>query len=353
MNQTNGKPVRNMLTASLLVLLGAAAWLVLSASQAGAIVNADQNATTTNIGIGVSNTGGNAAIGNASTNTVGGSQSATATGGTGDAVASNTLNSSNNSDGTANIVTGNANSTGNQATNNTQQVLNADDGNGQPVIVDQNSDTTNIGIGVSNTGLNAALGNVSTNDITVDQTADATSTDGDAIASNSGDVSNNSDGSASIITGNANALGSQSTNRTVQVVDASDPDSLVLADQNVTNLNLGLAFANTGLNFGAGNLSTNTVNPTQTATASGDGDAIAPNSLVVDNVTNGSVVIATGNAGATGNTAVNDNTQTLDADGVSYVKDPSNSTLPLMLLVLIGLLFVGTPVRRLGYRRRV
>jgi hypothetical protein len=30
-----------------------------------------------------------------------------------------------------------------------------------------------------------------------------------------------------------------------------------------------------------------------------------------------------------------------------------NATLPLMLLVLFGFLFVGTPIRRLGYRRRV
>lgn len=352
----NGKPVRNVLTISLFVLAGAAAWLVLSAGQAGAIVIGDQEATTVNVGIGVANTGGNAAIGNASTNTAGATQNADADAtGDGDAVATNTANLSNTSNGSASIVTGNAGSTGNQATNNTQQVLNADDTGGQPVVVDQTNDTFNIGIAVSNTGLNLGVGNISQNEVGVDQTADADTTGaGDAIAINTANLSNNTNGSSSIITGNANALGNNAINNAVQVVDADGSD-LVVVDQTLTTVNFGLGFANSGLNLGVGNFSTNTnVSPPAlaTATTGGDGDAIASNNSTASNTANGSSLIATGNATGTGSTSVNNNSQTLDADGVGFVRERPSSALPLMLLVLFGLLFVGTPIRRLGYRRR-
>lgn len=349
---TNGNPVRKALTASLFVLAGATAWIALSATQAGAITVADQDATTVNVGIGVANTGGNAAVGNASTNDATATQDADATaGGTGDAVAVNTANVSNNSNGTASIVTGNANATGNQATNNTQQVLNADD-NGGAVIVDQTNNTTNVGIGVANTGLNLAAGNLSGNSVTVDQDADASSTGGDAVAVNDANVSNFSNGNASIITGNANAVGNNAINNSIQVLDAGDSD-LVVADQTLNNFNFGLGFANTGLNFGFGNLSTNTAtSPTQTATATSDTDAIASNNVDATNTSNGGVLIGTGNANGVGNTVVNHNTQTLDADGVSKVSEPVSATLPLLLMMLFGLLLAATPMKRLAYRRQ-
>ena len=352
----NGKPVRNVLTVSLFVLAGAAAWIVLSAGQAGAIVVGDQEATTVNVGIGVSNTGGNAAIGNASTNNAGATQNATARAtGAGDAVAVNTANTSNTSNGSASINTGNAGSTGNQATNNTSQVLNADDTGGQPVIVDQTNDTFNIGIAVSNTGLNLGLGNISQNTVSADQTADAETTGaGDAVATNTSNALNNSNGSSSIITGNANALGNGATNNSVQVVDADGSD-LVVVDQTVTTVNFGLGFANSGLNFGLGNFSTNNnVSPpaVANATTGGDGDAIASNNATASNTSTGSSLIATGNATGTGSTSVNNNSQVLDADGVAFVRDRESSAGPLLMLALFGLLFVGTPIRRLGYRRR-
>ena len=206
---------------------------------------------------------------------------------------------------------------------------------------------------MSNTGLNNGVGNASTNKANSTQDATATSTDGDAAAVNQGSASNNSNGSTSIITGNANAVGSQSTNKTVQVVDADNADGLVLADQTANTTNLGFGLANTGFNVGAANVSTNTANPTQTATATGANDQVASNTIAATNTSNGNTVIGTGNASATGNLANNDTTQTLDADSVARVSEPVNATLPLGLLVLFGFLFIGTPVRRLGYRRRV
>ena len=178
-----------------------------------------------------------------------------------------------------------------------------------------------------------------------------TSSGGDAIAVNDANAINNSNGNASILTGNASALGNNAINNTIQVVDANDSD-LVVADQTLTNVNFGLGFANTGLNFGFGNLSTNTVLAPQTATASGATDSIASNNVDAINTSNGDVLIGTGNANGVGNTAVNTNTQTLDADGVSRVSDPTSATLPLLLMMLLGLLFFGTPMRRLAYRRQ-
>lgn len=352
MISSNSKPVRKLLTASLIVFAGAAAYIALSATQASAFVISDQDSTTTNTGVGIANTGGNVAIGNDSSNDASANQKATANGGSGDSVAINDSTATNNSNGSANIVTGDANATGNQAANSTVQVLDAGGANGQFVLADQNNDTTNSGVGISNTGGNVAAGNLSDNTATSNQKAKATASNGDAIAVNSGSATNNSNGSATIITGDASAIGSQSANHAVQVIDASDAGSFVLADQNVNTQNFGLGVANSGLNFGFGNLSQNTNTPTQTATASGNGDQVAANSGVVSNTTNGDALIATGNASGVGSTSITDTSQTLDANGVSRVTDPANATIPLLLLLMFGLLFAATPVRRLGYSRR-
>jgi hypothetical protein len=356
LNIKNGKPVRNVLTGSLFVLVGAAAWIVLSAGQAGAFVSSDQDATTTNVGVGVANTGGNAAVGNASTNSATSDQTASATGGGGagnDTVAVNDSNTSNNSNGSATIVTGHANAVGNDATNNTQQVAKADDAAGAPfVLADQDVTTTNIGVGVANTGLNVAAGNLSDNTSDVDQHATANGGGGDAVAVNTGTASNNSNGTATIITGNATAVGNQALNNAVQVVDADGASSFVLADQSVDTLNAGFGIANSGINFAFGNLSTNDNTPSQTATAvGGAGDQIAANTITATNNSAGNALIATGNATGIGSASVNNNSQVLNADGIASVHNRPNTAVPLLLL-MFGLLFALTPLRRLGIRSR-
>ncbi len=349
----NGKPVKNVLAASLLVIAGAAAWILLSAGQAAALTNVDQDSTNTNVGIAVANTGGNVGVGNASTNKADANQKATANGAHGDKVAMNDATVSNDSNGSATIVTGDANASGNKADNNTVQVVDADDDNGGLVNVDQNSTNTNIGIAVANTGGNIGIGNASQNKSGVKQTADASGAGGDKIASNVADVSNDSDGDVTIVTGNASATGNVATNRTVQTLDASG-GGIVLGDQNSDNLNFGVGIANTGLNIGVGNGSTNNNNgAVQLATAlGGGGDKIATNDAKASNSSDGDVTIRTGNATATGNVATNDNSQQLDVADVVAVHKPS--TAPMMLLfLLVGLLFVGRHPRQLGMRRRL
>ncbi|MEY2469319.1 MAG: hypothetical protein QOF21_2017, partial [Actinomycetota bacterium] len=144
------------------------------------------------------------------------------------------------------------------------------------------------------------------------------------------------------------------TNNAVQVIDA-DGSNLVVTDQTLNTVNFGLGFANSGFNFAVGNYSDNdNESPPASAIAisPGPGDAVAFNDATNSNSSNGSALIATGNANGVGNTATNNNSQVLNADGVSAMRRATNSTLPLMLLMLFGLLFIGTPIRRLGLRRR-
>src|SRR5205085_6982063 len=126
------------------------------------------------------------------------------------------------------------------------------------VLADQTVNATDFGLGFSNTGLNVAVGNASGNGATVDQDADAPSGTDDTVASNFGDSTTNSDGSASITTGNANSVGSSAHTNIAQTVDSGDAGGFVLTDQEVTSTNVGIGVANTGLNFAFGNVSDNT-----------------------------------------------------------------------------------------------
>lgn len=346
----NGKPVGNILAASLLGLAGAAAWILLSVGQAGALEIVDQTATNVNVGVAVANTGGNLAVGNASDNDADVDQAAVAIGGGGgDTVAVNTADASNESNGTASIVTGPATATGNTASNTTSQVA---DGGGDDgiVIADQTANNINVGIGVANTGLNAGIGNASDNDADVDQFALAIGGGGgDTIAANNAEAENESNGTASIITGPATAHGNIASNTTNQVLDG-DADGLFVADQTVNNLNFGIGIANSGLNLGVGNVSDNEAEAEQFALAlpGGGGDAVAVNDTSASNSSNGLANIVTGPATATGNTANNINNQVQNA-----ATTRGASAWPLLLFAfLIGLVFIGRPVRQLGFARR-
>ncbi len=282
----------------------------------------DQTATVANIGIGIANTGLNAAIGNISTNDSTTSQDATADSSTDDAVASNFGDATTTSNGSADVNTGNANSVGNDsaATTNVAQTVDTD-GVGF-VLSDQTVVAVDLGIGFSNSGLNLAIGNGSTNSADVpNQSATVTTAAGDSVASNFADSTTNSDGSASITTGNANSIGSSAHSNISQTVNASDAGGFVMPDQTVTSINLGVGIANSGVNLAVGNVSTNTATVTQTADLpdSGTGDNVAANFGSSDSTSNGSAKIHTGNASGVGSRSTTNVAQTVDADGSGFV----------------------------------
>jgi len=369
----------NVLRAAALVLGGAAAWIILSSSQAGAIALVDQESETTNVGVAVANTGGNDAVGNESDNDADVDQDATAFGGGDDTVAVNLASGGNSSTGSAHIATGDATAVGNQSATSNTQAVHSGGNNGGLTLVDQESSTTNGGLAIANTGINTAIGNASDNDADIDQDATAFGGDDDTVAVNIADGFNHSSGSASIVTGDANAIGNHSTTHNVQVLDADHGSSLdchgshlgwatmwhgtwshchnfghnfggfTLADQSSTSHNFGFALANSGINGAIGNESDNDADLDQDAVAfGGDEDNVAVNISAGGNSTTGATHIATGSASALGNSAHNSNTQVLDTDGVAATR-AGNSMLPLA--VLLGLLFVATPVRRLAIRR--
>jgi hypothetical protein len=241
-----------------------------------------QDTDVTNAGAGVANSGLNAAVGNASDNTATTSQSATGL------VASNAAETSNASDGTATISTGAADATGNRSDTGIAQTTAAGDGAGVLIAV-QDADVTNAGLGLANSGLNLALGNVSDNETTTDQTALG------LIASNVAGGGNVSDGTAVVTTGSATGTGNRSTTGIAQVV-ASDPAGLAVIVQSAPVLDLGAALANSGVNGAVANDATDTSTLTQVALG-----LIASNVGGGGNASSGFAAVLTGTAWAVGN----------------------------------------------------
>ncbi|MBA2609952.1 MAG: S-layer family protein [Actinobacteria bacterium] len=286
----------------------------------GVVVLVDQNATITNTGVGIANTGLNGAVGNDSLNGASNDQTANATAGPGDSVAANDATASTNSGGSAGIITGDANAVGNAATNNVSQVVNvtATGSLGSIVLIDQNANVSNVGISIANTGLNLAVGNLS--DSTTNNIQGATSGAGppagdDSVASNDGTATAESNGDASITTGNANAVGNSSTTNLTQVVDVNTPGSgLVLTDQTATVNNTGVAIANTGGNIAEGNTSFNDASSNQRARSNSTGDdSVAANFGSAVTNSDGSASIDSGNASAIGNASTTNVIQTVNA----------------------------------------
>jgi hypothetical protein len=261
--------------------------------------NGSGGAAVFNVGIGVGNSGINAAIGNASNNRVVNNQLARVSeAGPGDlnasddVVAANTGSSTNWSRGSASITTGLAQGHGNTSTT----ILDGEASDGLAIVV-------NAGIGIANSGLNAGIGNASNNVVRSNTTARIAegkagnlNLGDDGVATNVVTELNDSDGNADLTTGDAYALGNRSA---TGIVDPSD----------ATTINFGLAFANTGLNIGAGNVSDNVTNHNATATAPG---GVATNFATLTNTSNGSADIHTGNAVAFGNVASNATCQGVD-----------------------------------------
>jgi hypothetical protein len=250
-----------------------------------------QVAGVANIGVGIANSGANLAVGNASANQAtitgdDGFQSADIASDTdpttflalGPVTAANSGEASNSSDGEACVCTGAAFASGNVSSTTLTQDLNLSTGGGL-VILTEAGGVLNAGVGLANSGLNLAIGNISQNDATTIQD----STINDALlpialaqtAHNGGTASNNSDGAGKVATGNAKGTGNQSTTNFAQAADVDSSLAVSAITGGTTNAGLGLA--NAGLNLGVGNASRNSATLEQDADGSGvvsnDGEA--------------------------------------------------------------------------------
>jgi LPXTG-motif cell wall-anchored protein len=129
--------------------------------------------------------------------------------------------------------------------------------------------------------LPTAVGNVSTNTATANQTADLAAGApallvGPQTIGAAGGATNSSDGLGEVGTGKATATGNLSESELDQTA-AIDGGGAVIAPITSTIANAGLGLANAGVNLGVGNASTNTATLTQTASGVGtvfnDGEA--------------------------------------------------------------------------------
>jgi hypothetical protein len=251
----------------------------------GGLTVAVQDADVVNAGAGVANSGLNAAVGNASDNTATTDQDATGL------IAVNAADTSNSSGGTAVITTGAATAIGNQSHTGILQAVDTGHGGGLLVAV-QDADVVNAGLGIANSGLNLAVGNISDNETTTNQTAVG------LLAFNAAGGGNSSDGTAVITTGAATAVGNRSHTGIAQVVSGCGPPGPAVIVQSAPVLNLGAAFANSGFNPAIANNSNNVSSLVQVAFG-----LIAANVGGGGSWSNGLAVIATGNAWAIGNDA--------------------------------------------------
>ena len=244
----------------------------------GGLIIIDQSARVVNNGDADANTGRNEAIGNDSDNDAETEQSAVSERGPPGAI--NIADTTNESDGTAGINTGNATATGNRSDTTVTQTANGTISGrlGGFVIANQYADVENIGSARANTGENEAIGNNSENEAETEQEAEAEGDDGEGLAVNIGTSRNTSDGTASIETGNATAIGNQSRTTINQSMNLSIVgNGFYLADQTADVDNEGDATANTGDNEAVGNASENDAEHRAEAEAEGDGDGSAIN----------------------------------------------------------------------------
>jgi len=281
----------------------------------------DQNARVNNEGEGRANSGRNDAVGNDSFNIAVNVQDPTITeSGDGrleldDVVLSNISDASNNSDGSAGIITGSAQGTGITSTTSIGQDANFANGDDGFATFDQRARVNNEGDGRANTGRNDAVGNDSFNIgvnvqlATIDENGDGRLEADDAVLSNMSDVNNSSDGEGSIVTGDATAYGSYGSTDVNQSAGFANSDSgFALLDQRARVNNDGDARADSGRNDATGNDSFNVGVNVQLATIdeSGDGrleldDTVQSNIADTTNTSDGKGGISTGDATAYGN----------------------------------------------------
>jgi hypothetical protein len=283
----------------------------------------NQNAGVANVGVAVANTGGNVAVGNASNNLATANQTA---GGGPLGIAVNNGNAANSSNGSAFIQTGAAYAMGNESNTTVDQRFDAQAHGtlGGVLVLSQNAGVANAGFAVSNTGINGAVGNASGRNPLYGSTPNTAGIlqrannngDGPGGATNSGSATNDSNGKATIQTGNASSTGNRASTTVTQAAGSGagdDPDAggLTVITQLGGALNAGAALANTGVNGAVGNVSTNSAsvgrvlngNPIpQDAQVDFDpGIGLANNSGSATNASDGTAWITTGDATATGN----------------------------------------------------
>jgi len=273
----------------------------------GSIHVVRQSNTVNNAGVAVANTGGNTGAGNTTNgdmNAVNGQLSA------GGGIANNSGRASNSSNGTSTISTGDANAVGNQSNTDITQVanVNAVGGLGAIVVVTQDATVNNLGVAVANTGQNTAAGNTTNGDFNALNLQGALAFG--SIANNSGAATNNSNGTAGIDTGDANAVGNQSSTGVTQIANVNAGGTLgglVVVQQRANVNNIGVSVANTGGNTAVGNTTNGDFNAA-TAQLAGAGSILGPpgteiasNDGIASNNSNGTAGIRTGNATGVGN----------------------------------------------------
>ncbi len=289
--------------------------------QLGGILVINQNANVINSGVALANSGGNLADGNNSKNTAGLLQTDNTAGG----LSSNSGKATNDSDGKATINTGNASATGNKSdTSITQSASGSAGGSlGGLVIINQNAGVLNAGAAVANSGGNLAVGNNSTNTAGANQgigTPKAPVFNPVGVASNNGEASNPSGGTAGINTGNASAVGNESATHVKQSANADvNGGGLTLVTQNSGVVNAGLAAANSGLNLADGNNSTNTAGIKQVAPAAGAVNVgVIGNFGLASNDSDGTGLVNSGSASAAGNRSLTDVQQSASTEGGDF-----------------------------------
>jgi hypothetical protein len=290
--------------------------------QLGGILVINQDAVVTNSGVALANSGGNFALGNDSDNTAGLLQDANSAAG----IAANDGKATNRSDGLATVNTGNASATGNKSDTQILQSATGSAGGalGGLVIIDQDAFVLNTGAAVANSGGNAAIGNTSENTANADQSV------GDAgdpvigpigVASNNGEASNWSGGTAAVRTGDAGAVGNDSTTKITQNANAdiTGPGGGSLVSQSSGVVNAGFAVANSGGNLALGNDSFNDADVVQDVPSSGGTDVgVVGNFGLADNQSDGHGVVSSGGAYAAGSRSKTDVEQNVKANGGAF-----------------------------------
>jgi hypothetical protein len=279
----------------------------------GSITVVRQSNTVNNAGVAVANTGGNEATGNQTNGDTAAIGTQSAAGGS---ISNNNGSASNSSNGSSSITTGDATANGNVSSTDIHQEANVDayGGLGSIVIVTQDVEVNNVGVGVANTGLNEATGNRTIGDSTATVPQEANSLPAGGIAANNGSASNSTNGSADIDTGDAAASGNVSATNVSQVANVNAGGSLgglVVVRQSADVNNVGVGISNTGLNEATGNFRVGdaTAVTSQEASAGsilgppggGSGLGVASNDGTASNTSDGTARIGTGDAWSTGN----------------------------------------------------
>lgn len=236
----------------------------------GGIAVVDSNATVNNRGIATARSGGNVGIGNNSANLAVNVQDLGARGPP--SIRTNNAPVTNSSDGNAAVITGNSTATGNSSSTNITQAVNITMAGSGFVISNQRANINNVGRAAAISGDNDAIGNNSRNLALNCQLINSpacfalrargvrgTGRGGNLdVVANFGAATNNSNGAASVETGDSTASGNTSNDTIVQTTTANFGGmGFVVAEPVAVVINRGDARAVSGANTAIGNNSRN------------------------------------------------------------------------------------------------